>query len=90
MLDYEIDDYNQEYFYGLADEAEEYSSIMEDWDEPSPREKDMSYNIFTLEQIISILNELADNYDKIKVSAHRAAEAIDDFIKQYTEICKEN
>lgn len=90
MVDYEIDDYNQEYFYNLEKDMEEYQSIMDEWEEPLPKEKDMSYNIFTLEQAISTINDIANITKDMQVAAHSAINAIDNFIKVYTRFCEEH
>lgn len=88
MVDYytEINDYNQEHFYELEENWDEYKSIIEEWTEPTPQDKDMTYNIFTIEQAISAIKELGNIFDNLSVSANNAVVAIEDFTRQYTEL----
>lgn len=85
MVDYlEIDDYNQEQFYELENNWDEYKSIIEEWTEPTPQDKDMTYNIFTMEQAVSAIQELSNICDSLRVPANNAINMIEEFIKQYT------
>ena len=92
-MDYysEIDDYNQEHFF----ELENYQSIIDSWEEPyiednwaepTPQDKDIAYNVFTLEQAINVIKELEKSLDNLSVSANTAIIGIEDFMKQYTKL----
>ena len=83
----EIDDYNSEYFFEGENELEEYHSILDssDYYSPNDDDRDFSYNIFTLEQANNVLNELGNKNVDLGVAAHSATNAINHFIKIYTE-----
>ena len=86
MVDYlEIEDYGQEQFFEMEENWDEYESIIQEWVEPSPKDKDLSYNIFTLEQAISTINELGKASGELTVAANSAVKNIDNFIKIYSE-----
>ena len=81
----EIDDYNSEQFFTMQDNWEEYQNIMDEWEEPTPQEKDFSSNIFTLEQAISVINELGNKFSTISITAEQAIGAMQKIIDIYTE-----
>lgn len=81
----ENDDYNGDQFFLLADELEEYQSIMDNWEDEPPH-TDFSYNIFTLEQALNIIYELGNTCSTLGVSAEKAAKNIENFITLYSKI----
>lgn len=82
----ENDDYNGEYFFNKEAEWDLYQSILETYDEPSEKDKDISYNIFSLEQAISTINELANTFSELSITAEQAIKNIEDFINVYTKL----
>lgn len=85
----EIEDYTGEYFFDAEDKWIEYDSILNDLDDYSEQDKEMTYNIFSLEQAISVLRQLSGSYDGLRMSAEKAIAAIENFINDYTKECEE-
>ena len=86
MVDYEFDDYNQEYFFNKEDEWIEYQNILNDWDEPTPQEKDFSYNIFTLEQALSVINDISNSFYSLGFSCEEIKRSLEKLIEDYTRV----
>lgn len=90
MVDYELDDYNQEYFFNKEDEWIEYQNLLNDWDEPTPQEKDFSYNIFTLEQALSVINDISNSISNsassLGLSCEETKRSLEKFIEDYTRV----
>lgn len=80
----EFDDYNGDYFFEQEENWLEYQSIIDNYDEPTPQEKDSSYNIFTLEQALSTINEIARVNGSLTIAAERATKALEELITTYT------
>lgn len=80
----EFDDYNGDYFFEQEENWLEYQSIIDNYDEPTPQEKDSSYNIFTLEQALSTVNEIARVNGSLSIAAERATKALEELITTYT------
>lgn len=78
----ESSDYNQEQFFALEDEWEEYERLM-DWEEE--KEIEFGTNIFLFEQTLSTLREIMldeNNYNLTNL-AEEAIAAIENFIDEY-------
>ena len=81
----ESSDYNQEYFFALQDEWEEYEKLM---DLEEREEEELYSNIFLFEQTLSTLRELMleeDDY-RLAVLAEEAIAAIENFIDEYAGV----
>ena len=85
----EIDDYSGEYFFNKERELEEYSSILDSFESPVEDEKYSAYNIFILEQAISTIHDIESHIADMSVHAENACKSIENFIKIYTERCKD-
>lgn len=85
----EIDDYNGDYFFEKEEEWLTYESILEDYDSPGESDKDSAYNIFSLEQALSVVNELSNDSKELSIVGERVNEAMNDFIKMYTRISED-
>lgn len=81
----EFDDYNGDYFFEQEENWLEYQSIIDSYDEPTSQEKDSSYNIFTLEQALSTVNEIANVNGSLSIAAERANKALEELINTYTK-----
>lgn len=80
----EFDDYNGDYFFEQEENWLEYQSIIDSYDAPTSQEKDSSYNIFTLEQALSTINEIANVNSSLSITAERANKALKELIATYT------
>lgn len=85
----EIEDYTGEYFFDAEDKWLEYDSILDDLDDYSDQDKEMTYNVFSLEQAISVLRQVGESYNDLRISAENAIAAIENFINDYTKECEE-
>lgn len=85
----EIEDYTGEYFFDAEDKWLEYDSILDDLDDYSDQDKEMTYNVFSLEQAISVLRQVGESYNDLRISAENAIAAIENFINDYTKECGE-
>lgn len=81
----EFDDYNGDYFFEQEENWLEYQSIIDSYETPTPQEKDFSYNIFTLEQALSAINEIANVNSSLSITAERANKALKELIAIYTK-----
>ena len=85
MYDKEIDDYNDEFFFEQEDDWKQYQDLFFEEDELTPRERDFSYNIFTLEQAITTIKDIGKSITALGWAAEEAAQKLESFVKFYTE-----
>lgn len=81
----EIDDYCGDYFFNGEEEWLEYQSLLGDYNEPTSEEKAIGYNIFTLEQAISVINEIANEAHELSIPAESSIKTLRNFLKIYSE-----
>lgn len=83
---FEIDDYNSEYFFELEDTWDNYDTILDELENNiSEQDKKFAYDIFSLEEALSLLRQLGDECAILKFSADTATAALEKFINDYTK-----
>lgn len=84
----EIDDYNEEYFYQMEDDWEEYEDLLpEEYEQALQQDMDFSYDVFVYEQTLSGLRKAAKDlsYKDLANAAQEANKKLEKFIELYTE-----